>query len=160
MSRIYTVAFSATVTAAGTDTDLFELTPADDKPIRVRGLLLGQISEVADVAEEGVRISIIRLPATVTSGNGTSTTPQPIDESDSAAAFAAEVNGTTVATTSGTASTLEEFGWNIRSSPLERWWPDDRFAPQVRQAGALVIRMQTTLADDITAQGTVYVEES
>lgn len=159
MARVYTVSFSATVTAAGTDTDLFELTPTDDKPIRLRGLVLSQISEVGDAAEEGLRISIIRLPATVTSGNGTGTTPQPLDETDTAAGFAAEVNGTTVATTSGTASTLDECGWNIRMSPFERWWPEERFAPQVRQAGALVVRMQTTLADDATFACTAYVEE-
>jgi hypothetical protein len=159
LSLIYTVPFSATVTAAGTDTDLFELTPTDDKPILLRGLILSQISEVGDAAEEGVRISIIRLPATVTSGNGSAVTPTPTDDIDVAAGFAAEVNSTTVATTSGSAATIEEFGWNLRASPLERWWPDPEFAPKVRQAGALVVRMQTTLADDVTMQGTAYVEE-
>ena len=159
MSRIYTVAFSGTLTAAGGDADILELTPAAQKPIRLRGLKLSQISEVGDAAEEGLRISIIRLPATVTSGNGTATTPQPIDESDTAAGFAAETNGSTVATTSGTAATLEEIGWNIRATPFETWWPDDRYAPQVRNAGALVVRCQTTAADDITVQGTAYVEE-
>lgn len=159
MSRIYTVVYSGTLTNAGGDADLFELTPTDDKPIRLRGLILAQTSEVADAAEEGLRISIIRLPATVTSGNGTSTTPQSIDETDTAAGFAAEVNGATVATTSGTAATLEEFAWNIRMSPLERWWPEDRYAPQVRQAGAIVVRCQTTVADDISIAITAYVEE-
>jgi hypothetical protein len=159
MSRIYTVVLAATVTAAGTDTDLFELNPADDKPIKIRGLVLGQTSEVGDTAEEAVRISIIRLPATVTSGNGSAATPQPTDDIDVAAGFSAEVNGTTVATTSGTASTVEEFAWNLRSSPLERWWPDPEFAPKARQGAALVVRMQTTLADDASFACTVYVEE-
>lgn len=159
MSRIYTVVFSATVTNAGGDADLFELTPTDDKPIKLRGLVLSQISEVGDTAEEGVRISIIRLPATVTSGNGTSTTPNPTDDIDLAAGFTAETNGSTVATTSGTAATIVEFGWNIRNTPYEMWWPDPEFAPKCRQAAAMVVRCQTTLVDDVTVQGTVYVEE-
>ena len=156
---MYTVPYSGTLTNAGGDCDLFELTPTDDKPIRLRGLILAQTSEVADAAEEGLRISIIRLPVTVTSGNGTSVTPVPLDETNAAAGFAAEANGATVATTSSTAVTIEEFAWNIRMSPLERWWPDDQFAPQVRQAGALVVRCQTTAADDISIAITAYVEE-
>lgn len=153
------MSFSATVTAAGTDTDWFECAPADDKPCKLRGLLISQISEVGDAAEEGLRFSIIRLPATFTSGNGTSTTPQPMDSADSAAGAACEVNGTTVATTSGTAVTLAEFGWNERNSPYELWFPDDRFAPKVKQGEGLVVRQQTTLADDMTACATFWLEE-
>lgn len=159
MSRIYTVAFSGTLTNAGGDADILELTPVTQKPIRLRGLILSQISEVGDAAEEGLRVTILRLPATVTSGNGTSATPVPLDETNAAAGFAAETNGATVATTNGSAVTLDEMGWNIRMSPLERWWPAEEFAPQVRNAGALVVRCQTTAADDITVQGTAYVEE-
>ncbi len=160
MSRIYTVSFAATVTAAGGDTDWFELTPADDKPIKIRGLKLGQTSEVGDTAEEGLRFSIIRLPATVTSGSGGSApTPQSTDDIDVAAGFTAEVNNTTVATTNGTAATIEEFAWNERASPYETWWPDPEFAPKARQGAVLVLRMQTTLADDMSAAATMYVEE-
>jgi hypothetical protein len=157
--RIYTVSFAGTVTAAGGDTDLLELTPADDKPCKLRGLLLSQSSEVGDAQEEGLRISVIRLPATVTSGNGTATTGQPAHDLDVAAGFAAETNGTTVATTSGTAVTLVELAWNERMSPYELWFPDPDFAPTVRQASALVVRMQTTLADDASFACTFWVEE-
>lgn len=159
MGRMYTVSYAGTLTNAGTDADLFELTPTDDKPIRLRGLVLAQTSEVADAAEEGLRISIIRLPATVTSGNGTTTTPAPLNSVTPAAGFAAEANGATVATTSGSAVTLEESAWNIRISPTERWWPDEDFAPSCRQPDALVVRCQTTAADDISIAITAYVEE-
>lgn len=160
MPRYYTVAFSATVTAAGTDTDLFEFVPADDRPIRLMGLTLAQQEDTTEANDFGVRISIIRLPATFTSSNGTSTTPRTIDDGDTqAAGFAAEVNGTTVATTSGTAETIVETGWIVRNSPLEMWWPDERFAPGCRQAAGLVVRLQTTLPDDMTIQGTAYVME-
>lgn len=159
MGNIYTVSFAGTVTAAGADADLLELTPADDKPCKLRGWIIGQTSEVGDTAEEGIRISIIRLPATVTSGNGTSTTGQAVDDLAPAVGFASETNGATVATTSGTAVTLAEMGWNERGSPWEFWFPDDRFCPKVRQASALVVRMQTTLADDISMAATFFVEE-
>lgn len=159
MGRIYTVPYAGTLTNAGGNADLFEFTPADDKPIRLRGLVLAQSTEVGDTAEEGLQISIIRLPATVTSGNGTSVTPVPVDDAGAAAAFAAEANGATVATTSGTAVTVEEFAWDIRISPLERWWPDENFAPVCRQASAMVIRCNTTAADDISIACTAYVEE-
>lgn len=159
MSRIYTIVMAAVVTAAGGDTDWFEVSPADDKPVKLRGLVLGNYSEVGDAQEEVLRFSIIRLPATVTSGNGTPVTPQPTDDIDVAAGMAAEVNGTTVATTSGTALTIVEFAWNERNTPYEMWWPDPEFAPKVRQGAALVLRMQTTLADDMSATMTAYVEE-
>lgn len=160
MSRLYTVVMQGTVTAAGTDTDWLEVLPADDKPIKLRGLLISQISEVGDTAEEGLRFTIARLPATVTSGSGGSApTPAPMDSADSAAGFAAEVNNTTVATTSGTAINLVEFGWNERMSPYEMWFPDPQFAPKAKQGEGLVVRMQTTLADDMTACATFWIEE-
>lgn len=159
MSRIYTVSFSGTLTNAGGDADLFELLPADDKPIKLVQIDLGQISEVGDTAEEGLRISVIRLPATVTSGSGgSSATPIPMDSADAAAGFAAEVNNTTVATTSSSAVTLGEYGWNIRG-PFCQSYPDPAMRPKAKQGEGLVIRCQTTAADDLTIQGTATVEE-
>lgn len=160
MARIYTVSYNGTLTNAGGDTDLFELTPADDKPVRLRGLILSQYSEIGDAAEEGLRMNIIRMGVTVTTGSGGGTpTPIAIDETDAAAGFVAKCNNTTVATSNGTMGTVEEFAWNERISPMERWWPDDRYAPQVRQAGAIVVRCQTTAADDLSIAITAYVEE-
>lgn len=160
MSRIYAVTYQGTITNAGGDTDLLELLPADDKPVKLRGLLLSQISEVADAAEEGLRISILRLPATVTSGSGGSAvTPTPMDSADAAAGVAAECNNTTVATTSSTAVALAEIGWNIRNSPYEMWFPDPAFAPKAKQGEALVVRQQTTAADDYTGCFTFWLEE-
>jgi hypothetical protein len=160
MGRIYTVPYTGTLTNAGGNADLFELTPTDDKPIHLRGLILGQTSEVGDATEEAISISIIHLGATVSTGNGTAVTPVPVDVGvDVAAGFAAEANGATVATTSGTATTLAEFAWNLRASPYELWFPDERFAPTVRQAAALVVRCNTTVADDVTICVTAFVEE-
>lgn len=158
--RSYTVFYSGTLTNAGGDTDLVELLPADDKPVRLVGFSIGQTSEVGDSAEENIRISIIRLPATVTSGSGGSAvTPSPLDSVTAAAGVAAEANNTTVATTSGTAVTLCELAWNERNVPCEWWWTDEKFQPLVRQGEGLVIRCQTTVADDISAVWTAYILE-
>src|SRR5215217_3587426 len=157
MGRIYTISYSGTITTAGGDTDLCEINPADDKPIRLRGMSLSQISEIKDAEEEGLRISILRLAATVTSGNGTAVTPAPMDSGNTAAGAACECNGTTVATTSGTAVTMAEYGWNIRNSPYEIWFPDADFAPKVKQGEAMIVRQQTTLADDMTGAFTFWI---
>lgn len=162
MGRIYAVPFNGTVTNAGGDVDLWSFQPADDKPIRLRGFTLGQISEVGDTAEEGLRITVKRLPATFTVGSGGSavTAAAPNRSSaDTVWGFTARTNDTTVATTSGTAQVQDEFGWNERNTPLDRWYPELEFCPQCFQAQGIVIRCETTLADDMTFSGVAWVEE-
>lgn len=162
MGRIYAVPLSGTVTAAGGDTDLFSLQPADDKPILLRGFKLGQISEVGDTAEEGLRITVKRLPATFTVGSGGSsvTAAAPMNSSgDTVWGFTARVNDTTVATSSGTVQVLDEVGWNERNTPCEVWYPDSAYCPGAIQGQGIVVRMETTLADDMTFTGVAFVEE-
>lgn len=162
MSRIYFVPFNGTVTNAGGDVDLFSLQPADDIPIRLRGITLGQISEVGDTQEEGLRITVKYLPATFTVGSGGSAVTAAKPGADPAGtdwSFTARTNDTTVATTSGTAIVRDEFGWNERNTPYERWYPDIDFCPIARQGAGLVIRQETTAADDYTFSGGVWVEE-
>lgn len=160
MARFYTVSYTGTLTNAGGNTDLFALKAADDKPIRLRGLILSQSSEVGDAAEENLRITIQRFPATVTDGSGGSAvTPQTLDSADAAAGATARCNDTTVATTNGTAVTIEEFAWNERASPMERWWPDERFAATGRQTEAIIVRCESTAADDLTIEICAYIEE-
>ena len=159
MSRIYTVTFSGTITNANGDVDLVEIAPAAEKPCRLVGYVIGQTSEIKEAEEEGIKIDVIRLPATFTSGNGTAATEEPLDPHDPTAGFASETLGATVATTSGTASTLDSRSWNNRNSPFEAWWPDPEMRPKAINGQGLVIRWQTTVADDVTVSGTAYVEE-
>jgi len=162
MGRIYAVPFSGTVTNAGGNSDLFSIQPADDKPIKLRGFRLGQISEVGDTAEEGLEITVKLLPATFTVGSGgnsvTALTPL---EDTSGAVWGATVrtNDTTVATTSGTAKTCDEVAWNERNTPCDILYPDDKFCPTAKQGEGLVIRMETTPADDFTFAGMAWFEE-
>jgi hypothetical protein len=160
MSRIYSVSFQGTITLAGGDTDLLYISPAANKPVKLRGFSLAQTSEVGDAAEEGLRISIIRLPATVTVGSGGSAvTPAPMDSADVAAGCTTRCNDTTIATTSGSAVTQGEFAWNIRQSPYDFWYPDHNFCPKAKNGEALVIRQQTTAADDYSGCFTFWIEE-
>ncbi len=152
--------YSGTITNAGGDVDLIEISPASNKPVKVKRFIIGQTSEVGDAAEEGLRISVIRLPATLTSGSGGSTVTKTYPSSASGAASATiEANNTTVATTSSTAETLAELAWNVRNVPTEFVWYEDLFMPRVVNGEGLVIRLQTTAADDMSAVWTVELIE-
>lgn len=157
---IFTVPFTATVTNAGGNADLWEVLPGDDLPCKIRGIRLGQTSEVGDTAEEGLRISILRMRATITSGSGgTAGAPEDVARSNQAPGFTSETNNATVATTSGDTEIVEELSWNVRNSPFEIWYPDPDFAPKAIQGEGLFVRLQTTPADDFTFAGTLWVEE-
>ncbi len=162
MSRIYAVTFNGTVTNAGGDTDLISIQPADDKPCRIRGFIISQTSEVGDTAEEGLRVTIKRLTATVTvvSPDANVTAAAPIDDSGGTTwGFTARTNDTTVMTSSGTTQVLLDMYWNERNSPYDFWFPDIDFCPKGKQTEALTLRIETTAADDLTVSGTMYVEE-
>lgn len=161
MLRVYRAPYTGTITNAGGDTDLMALTPADDKPIRLIGWILGQSSEVGDAQEENIRLTLRHMTATVTVTGGTGVTPvanRPGTGDVVAAGFTATANSTTVATTSGTSTIMEELGWNIRSSPWERWIPEE-MRPEAKQGEYILLRMESTLADDITGEFTFFVEE-
>lgn len=159
MSRFYTVPYTGTVTNAGGNAELLEFLPGDDKPTRLRGILLSQSSEVGDAAEEGLAISINRLTATVTSSNGTSVTPTPMSTADAAYGGTTECNGATIATTSGSTVIWGNLAWNIRNSPFDMWFPDERFAMCIVQGEGGFVRQDTTAADDYTGSFTFWIEE-
>ena len=151
--RIYSVVFSAVAVSAAQD--LFEITPADDKPIEIVGLELGQTSDSGDADDELLQISIIR--GFTASGSGGSTpTPAPLDPIDTAAGFTSEVNNTTVANT-GTSVTLWTTTWNVRAGYIN-WWPPEA-RPAASQANTTIVVRTTAPADALTMSGTLYVRE-
>lgn len=155
MGRTYTVQFeNVAVTAAQ---DFFEITPADDKPVKIVGLFLSQSSDVADAAEEMLRVSIIRGHATSGSG-GSAPTPAVLDPVDTAAGFTAEVNNTTIAS-AGTGVTLHSESFNIRTG-YANWWPPE-VCPRASQANTtIVVRLLAAPADSLSMSGTLYLEEA
>jgi hypothetical protein len=154
MSRFYAVTFeNVTVSAAQ---DFFEITPADDKPVLLHACYLSQSSDVGDAAEEMLRVKIIRGHATGGSG-GSAPTPTPLNPSDAAAGFAAEVNNTTIAST-GTAVDLHAEAFNIRSG--WQFIPTPEARPVANQAqSTIVIRLMAAPADALSMSGTLIVEE-
>jgi hypothetical protein len=161
MGRIYAITYNGTITNAGGNSDLVSIQPADDKPVRLRGIVLSQTSEVGDAAEENLRITVHRMGATFTVGSGGSAASAAASQEDSGDTwgFTARCNDTAVATTSGTDQIVSDLGWNERNTPFDFWYPDERFAPKAKQGEAIVVRMESTPADDFTGSFTFFVEE-
>lgn len=157
MSRIYRVPFNGTLTTSGGNSDLLSIQPADDKPCRLAGWIIGQNTEEGDAAAEALRLTVRHLAATVTIGSGGSSVT-PVLPGETAAGFTARCNDTTVATTSGADTVAEELGWNIQASPWERWIPEEARIKAV-QGEALVVRSEDAPTDDIGIQLTFLVEE-
>lgn len=153
--RFYAVTFEAVAVTAAQD--LFELTPADDKPVLIHGLYLSQSSDVADAAEEMLRVKIIRGHTTGGSG-GSTPTPAPLASSANAAAgFVSKVNNTTIAS-AGTAVDLHAEAFNIRAGLVYIPTPEAR--PGASQANVtIVVRLMAAPADSLTMSGTLIVEE-
>lgn len=160
--RVYTVCVAgATIANTGGDCDLVEISPADDKPVRLLGFTIANVgADVGDAAEEMLQLSVIRGYTTSGSG-GSANTPTPLDAIDTAAGFAAEINNTTIAS-NGTPITCWSGGWNIRV-PLTEIWGDANnllMCPMASQANTtIVLRNHTTVTDDITASWTLWVAE-
>jgi len=156
---VWTIPWSGTLTNTGGNADLWEVLPGDDLPVRILGVELGQISELGDAAEEGLRIQILRMRATVTGSNGSAAAPEDVSRSNQTPGFTSEFNGATVATTTGDTEVLYEGGWNIRNSPYPLWFPVEKFQFKAVQGEGLFVRCVSTVADDLTFCGTLWVEE-
>jgi hypothetical protein len=155
--RLYSVTFENVAIAAAQD--LFEITPADDKPCIIHGLILsnvGGIADAGDAQEELLRL-LIRRGHTTSGSGGSAPTPGVLNPADAAAAFTAEVNNTTVASV-GTTVDLHADGWNIRIPYV--WLPTPELRPVVTQANTtLVVRLVAAPNDSVQCSGTLYVEE-
>lgn len=158
IGREYTVSFENVAVAASQD--LFEISPADDKPIKIAGLYLDNVGGTADAgdAQEELLRLVVRRGYTSSGTGGTAPTPALLGSSaDAAAGFAAEVNNTGLATT-GTTADLIALGWNTRI-PLRELWPDE-LMPGCSQANTtVVVRLLSTPADSFQVSGTLFVVE-
>jgi hypothetical protein len=155
MSRAYTVRFTAVAATAAVD--FFELTPADDKPIEVYGIFLGQSSDYGDAQAEQLPFDVIRGHTTSGSG-GSATTPQPIDSSaEAAAGFTAETMNTTQASV-GTTTTLHSDVVNLQAGYM-LWLPEHSEWGASQANTTLVVRLGAAPADSITWTGCLYIRE-
>lgn len=158
MPRLYTVEFEAqSVTNANGDYDLFELTPADDKPIEIYGAVVKVTSELAEAQEEWLRLRIIRGHTTSGSG-GAAPTPVPLSAIDTAAGFTAETGNSTIAS-AGTAVNLLSDAFNVRAGWELGPLPEGYGFWCSQAATTIVLRLMAAVADDVTATGTLFVRE-
>jgi hypothetical protein len=151
--RTYTVSFSGvSVTAVQ---DLLAVYSGASMAFEVHSIQLGQITQTA---VEAVRISLKRLPATVTTGSGgTAPTPRPADSADTAATITARANDTVQATTNGTAITLLADSFNLVNGYQWIFPPDDR--PVCKLSEAIVLSLDSAPAASRTISGTIVVAE-
>lgn len=153
MSRIYTVQFTGVAVTA--QQDLFEIVAAAGKNCRLRALYLSQSTEVKDAEEEGLSITI-KSGSTTSGSGGSAPTPVPMNVTDAAAGFSAEVNNTTKAT-AGTIVTHHSDNWNVRI-PYQLILPPE-LCVELTGSRRGTVELGTTPADSITMSGTLYVEE-
>src|SRR5688500_17965032 len=114
MARQYTAQFNGVAVTALQD--LFEVLCSTTKVTRILGWHLMQTLDVGDAAEEIVRIECVRGVGTVTTGSGgTTPTPQPVIDGDTAFTGTVKANNTTrMVVGTGTLEVLEQYGWNVR----------------------------------------------
>lgn len=155
---IYTVEVdNVTVTNAGGDADIVELTAADDKGIELFGIQLFSTTEVQEAQEEWLRFKVIRGHTTSGSTPAATPTPQPVSPRGPAAAFTAEVYNTTIAS-AGTAVNVGNFAMNVRAG-YEVFLPEDCGWETTQAAGLLVVRLMAAPADDLSMSGLFWVRE-
>lgn len=153
MGRMYSVSFTAVAVTAAQD--LFEVVAPADSVVVLHALYLGQTTELADAAEEQLRISI-KSGQTTSGSGGSSATPVPLALGDAAFGGTAEVNNTTIAA-NGTIVTHHNDTWNIRGPYQLVFTPETRkiLSPSAR----MTVELVAAPADSVTISGTLYIEE-
>jgi hypothetical protein len=146
-----TAATAASPTAAF---DAIELVEPGTGLILVRRVCMWQTTDLADAAEEVLRVEWVRGNATSGSG-GQTTVITPEDSFEGAATFTAELLNTTVAST-GTPVSLAPMGWNIRI-PLDVLYPPGEYI-KARNGERICFRVSAP-ADAITVNATCLVEQ-
>lgn len=152
---IYGANFSAQ--AVSTATDIFECTPAADRPAVIYGLSLGQTTDLSDAAEEVLMIGIYR-DCTAGSG-GTANTEYPYTN------FSVAATNTMATRSLGTASTggtlIDIIPWNIRVPLL--WIPIPEMRPKFSNLAAegpvSTFRLIAAPTDSITVSAALYWTE-
>lgn len=152
-SRSYSVQFSGVAVTA--IQDLIALYCGANMACELHGIMIGQIT---GSTVQNLRLSVKRLPTTVTAGSGGGTsTPRKAMRGDSAATATARVNDTTQATTSGTAETLLSDVFNTVNGYQFFWPPHDM--PTFGPNEAAVFSLDTAPGSSMTMSGTLFFGE-
>lgn len=145
-----------TPTAVTVAADLIEITPADDKPVRIISTNLHQTSDFGDAQDEVISCVWVRGNSTPGSG-GSTVTPRPVNRSDTAAGFTVKGFNTTAAS-AGTAVNGPREGFNVRAGVQRPYTPEEGYEASQGDT-LLVLRMAGAPADSLTIGGYIVVEE-
>lgn len=152
--RQYPVTWDA-ATGVTVAIDIFEILPADDKPVFLDELTIWQTSDFKDTEEEILQIQVI-IGYTTSGSGGASATIGRLNAGETAASFTAECRNTTLATT-GTTYIVHADGWNVRSAYI--WTPTPGWEPFGTQAVPLYVRLPVAPADSLTMNAMVKLRE-
>jgi len=149
MGRMYTANVSVSVSAVQ---DFFEIVGPSDAITVIHKVTIIQSSEAGDANAEMLRVQISR--STGTSGSGGSTlTPRPHEEGDSAYGGTVEANNTTQATTT---TVVVEDGFHTQAGWV---WRPDEGPIVISPSGRVVVEIPAAPSGAITMQGSITFEE-
>jgi hypothetical protein len=152
MSRIYRVTFENVLVSQ--PQDLIQINGASSKMLLIRRRWVGA-TDGSLPGSQMISLRERRLPAIVTSGNGTAVTPAPIDGGDANASFTALTNSTTKATSSATPIVLNEVGTHIYNGYDEPWLKE----PPIGSGQCWVFELLSAVNGTVHLSGGVEVEE-
>lgn len=157
MGRLYVASFKGV--AVTVQQDFFEIAAPATASIVIHSWVLSQSTEVGDAQEEMLQITTNRGEGSTTTGSGGSTlTARPNVRGDSAATATVKANNTTkMAAGTGTLVELEVHTWNERVPYQWIYTPETR--PVIRPSDRWTLELETTPADSVTINGTVWFEE-
>lgn len=135
--------------------DVLGIYAGSAKALEIHEIRLGQTT-ITTAAQ--LRVTLRRLPASVTAGSGGSTpTPVPQNKNDTAASFTAHANDTTQATTNGTALDYTPDVWNLVNGYDMLYAPEDR--PVVNPNEAFIVSLDQTPSQALNCSGVAIVSE-
>lgn len=135
------------ISANAGDIDLIEILTTTEKPIAIHEIVIGQVSETGDAAEEFITLIIRRVTGAPTSGSGGGTSsPIPTHPNDAATSVTVET-GNTTPLSGGTSVELMREAWNLRSAFTFLPPPEGRI--YVAGATRLVVELGAAPADSV-----------
>lgn len=153
MSRVYTSQFS-NVSVSGTQ-DLFNLSSTANMAIKVHEVAIGQVTATTI---GNLRLSLKRLPATVTPGTGGGgALIQAINPSDAAATSNVRVNDTSPATTNSTAQVIRSDVFNVLNG--YSYLPPIEDRPIMKPSQAFIVSLDTAPGSAEFMNGSIVWEE-
>lgn len=151
--RIYTCQFNNVAVSAVQD--LFAITATASMAIKIHEIIIGQVTSTVI---GNLRLSLKRMPSTVTAGSGGGAgTIQSINPSDAAATSTVRINDTVQATTSGTAQIIRSDIYNVLNGFI--YLPPIEDRPIIKPSQAFIVSLDSAPGSAETMSGNIIFEE-